>query len=96
MTALLASGVMEYRHREIWTFGMVRRRIVGNDWNMKVSFERRRKSGSDLVLILMNFRNGFRGDFARTVWLSRRHLFRNIFRDYFRGRMPVNDGAHEY
>ena len=29
--------------------------------------ERRRKPGSDLVLILTSFRNGFRGSFARTV-----------------------------
>ena len=29
--------------------------------------ERRRKPGSDLVLILISFRDGFRGSFARTV-----------------------------
>ena len=31
------------------------------------SHERRRKPGSDLVLILISFRDGFRGSFARTV-----------------------------
>ena len=29
--------------------------------------ERRRKPGSDLILILRSFRDGFRGSFARTV-----------------------------
>ena len=31
------------------------------------SSERRRKPGSDLVLILISFRDGFRGSFAGTV-----------------------------
>ena len=29
-------------------------------------------------------------------WLSRRHVFRKIFRGCFRGKLPVNHGAHEY
>ena len=56
--------------------------------NFPKSIERRRKPGSDLVLILKSFRDGFRGSFARTVlafaaafvsqYLSRR-LSRKIF-----------------
>ena len=29
-------------------------------------------------------------------WFSRRHVFCNIFRGCFRGKLPVNNGAHEY
>ena len=52
----------------------------------RLSTERRRKSGSDLVLILIYCRDGFRRSFARTAfavlsrarfWFSRRHVFRN-------------------
>ena len=38
---------------------------IGVGWHKPI--DRRRKPGSDLVLILMSFRDGFRGSFARTV-----------------------------
>ena len=33
---------------------------------------------------------------AHGFWFSQRHVFRNIFRGCCRGKLPVNDGAHEY
>ena len=49
--------------------------VIHDDWMTGVALflgnlhitERRRKPGSDLVLILISFRDGFRGSFARTV-----------------------------
>ena len=39
---------------------------INREINREIN-ERRRKPGSNLVLILISFRNGFRGSFARTV-----------------------------
>ena len=61
---------------------------------MKLS-ERRRKPGSDLVRILIGFRDGFQVLSRAQFWFSRRQVFRNIFRGCFRGKLPVNNGAHE-
>ena len=61
------------------------------------TIERRRKPANNFVFILIKiFAAVFTVFSPAQLWFSRRHLFCDTFRGCFRGKMLVNDVAHEY
>ena len=55
------------RRKSIWQNNCNNVDLTTKNVTFTMKNERRRKPGSDLVLILISFRDGFRGSFVRTV-----------------------------